>query len=138
MNFDISTIGDVVVFLDAHCEVGVNWLPPLLAPIYDNPKTLTVPVIDGIQWDDFSINPVYAEGSHSRGGFSIILFYFYTISLTMTLYSNQLEEITREQKFFLSFFMFVIVLLLTTKISNYLWWEIYIARKTCELFFCLC
>ena len=28
-----------------------------------------MPVIDGIQWDDFSINPVYARNSHSRGLF---------------------------------------------------------------------
>jgi polypeptide N-acetylgalactosaminyltransferase len=32
-------------------------------------RTLSVPVIDGIQWDDFAINPVYARNSHSRGLF---------------------------------------------------------------------
>lgn len=34
--------GDVVVFLDAHCEVNRNWLPPLLAPIYKDRTTMTV------------------------------------------------------------------------------------------------
>ena len=34
-----------------------------------NRKTLSVPVIDGINWNDFGINPVYAAGSHSRGLF---------------------------------------------------------------------
>lgn len=65
----VAATGDVVVFMDAHCEVGPNWLPPLLAPIHEDPTTLTVPVIDGINWDDFGINPVYAKGTHSRGIF---------------------------------------------------------------------
>ena len=34
-----------------------------------NRKTLSVPVIDGINWNDFGINPVYAKDSHSRGLF---------------------------------------------------------------------
>ena len=58
--------GEVLVFLDAHCEVGYNWLPPLLAPIYENPKTLSAPIIDGIRWDDFSIYSNYGSG-YKRG-----------------------------------------------------------------------
>ena len=68
-NGAIAATGDVVVFLDAHCEVDYNWLPPLLAPIHEDRTTLSVPVIDGINWNDFSITPVYAAGSHSRGLF---------------------------------------------------------------------
>ena len=70
-NGAVAATGDVVVFLDAHCEVGYNWLPPLLAPIHEDRTTLTVPVIDGIDWNDFGINPVYAKGSHSRGLFEV-------------------------------------------------------------------
>ena len=68
-NGAVAARGDVVIFLDAHCEVNENWLPPLLAPIHADRRTLAVPVIDGINWDDFGINPVYARGSHSRGIF---------------------------------------------------------------------
>lgn len=63
-----SATGDVVVFLDAHCEVNHNWLPPLLAPIANNKKTLTVPIIDGIDSVDFEYRPVYSNNEeHYRG-----------------------------------------------------------------------
>jgi len=61
--------GVVVVFLDAHCEVNKNWLPPLLAPIYRNYQTMTVPIIDGVDHDTFEYRPVYQADEHFRGIF---------------------------------------------------------------------
>ena len=51
--------GEVIVVLDAHCEVSENWLPPLLTPIHADRKTLAVPVVDSINWNDFHIGRVY-------------------------------------------------------------------------------
>lgn len=61
--------GEVIVFLDAHCEVNVNWLPPLLAPIYRDYRIMTVPVIDGIDHKTFEYRPVYQHGMNYRGIF---------------------------------------------------------------------
>ncbi|KAF2894813.1 hypothetical protein ILUMI_11359 [Ignelater luminosus] len=61
--------GEVIVFLDAHCEVNTNWLPPLLAPIYRDRTVLTVPIIDGIDHKSFEYRPVYGEHRHYRGIF---------------------------------------------------------------------
>lgn len=58
--------GEVIVFLDSHMEVTVNWLPPLLEPIYFDPKTVCVPILD-------SFSPWTLEyellGHGTRGGF---------------------------------------------------------------------
>lgn len=61
--------GEVIVFLDAHCEVNTNWLPPLLAPIHRNHRAMTVPLIDGIDSDNFEYRPVYGHNQHNRGIF---------------------------------------------------------------------
>jgi len=61
--------GAVVLYLDAHCEVGYNWLPPLLYPIYLDRTTMTVPLIDGIDHEDFEYRPVYQGETHFRGIF---------------------------------------------------------------------
>ncbi|VDM73669.1 unnamed protein product [Strongylus vulgaris] len=62
---------DVIIFLDAHCEVNTNWLPPLLAPIKHNRlpqicepmfrRVMTVPVIDGIDANTWEYRSVYGQ-----------------------------------------------------------------------------
>lgn len=46
--------GDVLTFLDAHCECSEGWLPPLLARINENRRKVVCPVIDIISDDNFS------------------------------------------------------------------------------------
>lgn len=60
--------GDVIVFLDAHCECNKNWLVPLLARIRYDRTIMAVPTIDGIDWDNFGYHPVYST-VHHRGIF---------------------------------------------------------------------
>lgn len=50
--------GDVLVFLDAHCEGVVEWMEPLLARIQESRTSVLVPIIDVIDAKDFhySIN----------------------------------------------------------------------------------
>lgn len=45
--------GDVLVFLDAHCEAVVHWLEPLLERIRESPKSVLVPIIDVIEAKNF-------------------------------------------------------------------------------------
>uniref|UniRef100_A0A8D3AVC8 Polypeptide N-acetylgalactosaminyltransferase n=1 Tax=Scophthalmus maximus TaxID=52904 RepID=A0A8D3AVC8_SCOMX len=49
--------GQVLIYLDAHCEVGINWYAPLIAPISKDRTVCTVPLIDYIDGNEYTMEP---------------------------------------------------------------------------------
>ncbi|XP_064362310.1 polypeptide N-acetylgalactosaminyltransferase 15 isoform X2 [Dromaius novaehollandiae] len=45
--------GDVLVFMDSHCECQKGWLEPLLARLSSNRNSVVSPVIDVMDWKTF-------------------------------------------------------------------------------------
>ncbi|ESP03223.1 hypothetical protein LOTGIDRAFT_137806 [Lottia gigantea] len=43
--------GQVLMFLDSHCEVNVGWIEPLLTRIKENRQTVVSPIVDNIDSD---------------------------------------------------------------------------------------
>ncbi|CAF4748072.1 unnamed protein product [Rotaria socialis] len=52
-----NATGDVVVFLDAHCEANTGWLEPLVYRIKQKRTAILCPTIDGISSDELSYYP---------------------------------------------------------------------------------
>uniref|UniRef100_A0A672GHE9 Polypeptide N-acetylgalactosaminyltransferase n=1 Tax=Salarias fasciatus TaxID=181472 RepID=A0A672GHE9_SALFA len=65
--------GEVITFLDSHCEANVNWLPPLLDRISQNRKTIVCPMIDVIDHDNFGYDT--QAGDAMRGAFDWEMYY---------------------------------------------------------------
>ncbi|KAI4884486.1 hypothetical protein NFI96_008955 [Prochilodus magdalenae] len=65
--------GEVLTFLDSHCEANVNWLPPLLDQIAHNPRTIVCPMIDVIDHNHFGYEA--QAGDAMRGAFDWEMYY---------------------------------------------------------------
>ncbi|XP_068603659.1 polypeptide N-acetylgalactosaminyltransferase 4 [Brachionichthys hirsutus] len=60
-------VGDVLTFLDCHCECVPGWIEPLLERIEQNASTIVCPVIDTIDWNTFEFH--MQTGEPMIGGF---------------------------------------------------------------------
>ncbi|XP_055334820.1 polypeptide N-acetylgalactosaminyltransferase 13-like [Paramacrobiotus metropolitanus] len=49
--------GDVLIFLDAHCEVTVGWLEPLLSEIKKDRKRIVCPLVDTLTAENYEYIP---------------------------------------------------------------------------------
>ncbi|XP_047541296.1 polypeptide N-acetylgalactosaminyltransferase 1-like [Vanessa atalanta] len=63
--------GDVLVFLDSHCEAQIDWLRPLLQRVKDFPHAVVVPIIDVIEASNFYYS-VQDPVTFQVGGFTFM------------------------------------------------------------------
>ncbi|XP_041655083.1 polypeptide N-acetylgalactosaminyltransferase 6 isoform X3 [Cheilinus undulatus] len=62
--------GEVLTFLDAHCECFHGWLEPLLARIVEEPTAVVSPEISSINLENFHFGkPVATNRAYNRGNF---------------------------------------------------------------------
>lgn len=59
--------GDILMFLDAHCECTKFWLEPLVDRIAEYPRTVVTPLIDVIDYKNFK----YDAGDIIDGTFDV-------------------------------------------------------------------
>ena len=64
-----AATGEVLTFLDSHCECNVGWVEPLLERIQLDRSTVVLPVIDPIRGQTF-VYTNFRGSPMERGGFT--------------------------------------------------------------------
>ncbi|XP_052683470.1 probable N-acetylgalactosaminyltransferase 9 isoform X2 [Crassostrea angulata] len=62
-----AATGDVLIFLDSHCESNTGWLEPILSRIKEFPNSVVCPIVDAIDADTLEYSK---NGGYQVGGFS--------------------------------------------------------------------
>ena len=65
--------GEVLTFLDSHCEATPGWVEPLLARIAKDRSNVVCPAIEVLNADNFAYQA--SSNADQRGGFSWDLFF---------------------------------------------------------------
>lgn len=55
---------EFIFMMEPHCEMTYNWLPPLIEPLIDDMRTVTVPIIDNIEYEEL----IYYENDRGNTG----------------------------------------------------------------------
>ncbi|XP_033761442.1 probable N-acetylgalactosaminyltransferase 9 isoform X2 [Pecten maximus] len=63
----VAAKGDVLIFLDSHCETATGWIEPLLARIKANPQAVLCPIVDAVDAETLEYS---GNGGYQVGGFS--------------------------------------------------------------------
>lgn len=62
-----AATGDVLIFLDSHCEAGPKWIEPILARIQEDRRNVICPIVDAISDETLEYS---GNGGYQPGGFS--------------------------------------------------------------------
>lgn len=62
-----AATGDVLVFLDSHCEAAPGWLEPILSRIQEDRTCVVCPIVDAISDETLEYS---GNGGYQPGGFS--------------------------------------------------------------------
>lgn len=55
---------EFIFIMEPHCEMTYNWLPPLIEPLLNEERVVTVPIVDNVEWKELEY---YENDQGNRG-----------------------------------------------------------------------